>query len=122
MTTETQDQVWIPARHQAALRRLFKNLHAVGFKLHAATDGEEWTDARPSYQETLHMITRCEMGAIEFKRGGFKPYTFHLQTITFNDEIVDNVPDWSWDADTPQEIQDDFERVMVAWYAAEDSE
>ena len=108
-----ESEIYIRTSHQTALKNLFKSLEDAGFKLEYAYEELERTEKNPSYKQVLMQVTCAEQGAVEFVKEG---NAFTLQIITFNDEVTDNVPDWCWDRDCPQSIQDEFTAVMDTWY------
>ena len=109
-----EEKLWLRTSHQTALKNLFKSLEGAGFKLEYAYEQEgERTEKNPSYEQALIQVTCAELGSVEFVKEG---NVFALQIITFNDDITDNVPDWCWDKDCPQSIQNEFEALMNNWY------
>jgi hypothetical protein len=115
MKTKEDKKLWMRKSHVLALTELIQRLEKAGFKNTYAYDQEgEPTEKNPSILDALHQVSCAELGALDLQHKD--RWVFCLQIITFNDDVIDNVPDWSWHAECPQSIQDDFTAVMDSWY------
>jgi hypothetical protein len=83
---------------------------AGGFDVVEADDGEEQILTSDPDKAAKH-VCACDEGWVVLEKDGWKFTTF----IVLGNEPCETVSDWSWNKDTPEKIQEEFDSAWSGW-------